>query len=89
MAAQAAVHQLRQRLGQPYCRWEADRLAKRLFMGLDGDIRVADDTILVTFYNAPAALQPHYEGLPKKLRAQGINPHIPWLYDFQLDFRFR
>jgi len=89
LAAQASVHQLRQRLGPPYDRWEADHLAKHLLMGLDGDIRVHDDTIVVTFYNAPAALRPHYEHLPAKLRAEGLNPRLPWLYDFQLDFRFR
>jgi hypothetical protein len=31
----------------------------------------------------------HYEGLPGKLRAQGVNPEIPWLYGYKLDFRFR
>jgi hypothetical protein len=30
-----------------------------------------------------------YEGLPGKLRAQGVNPAIPWLYGYKLDFRFR
>jgi hypothetical protein len=27
--------------------------------------------------------------LPNKLISQGINPKIPWLYDFKLDFRFK
>ena len=34
-------------------------------------------------------LRDHYEHLPEKLRAQNVNPRIPWLYDFKLDFRFR
>jgi hypothetical protein len=91
LMAQAATHQLRQRLGQPYQNWEAGHLAYGLLAGLDGDLRVQDDTIIVTYYNAPNAadLRQHYENLPTKLRQQGINPNIPWLYDFKLDFRFR
>jgi len=89
--AQAAIHQLRQRLGDPYRNWDAAHLAKSLFNGLDGDIRVIDDTIFVTFYNAPNTeqLRHHYEHLPEKLAEQGVDPHIPWLYDFKLDFRFK
>ena len=70
---------------------DAAHLAKSLFGGLDGDIRVTDDTILVTFYNAPKTeqLRHHYEHLPEKLAEEGVNPHIPWLYDFKLDFRFK
>ena len=91
LIAQAAVHQLRQRLGEPYDHWEADHLGKQLFQGLDGDVRAVDDTILVTFYNAPNAerLRHHYEHLPQKLRRDNIDPRVPWLYDFQLDFRFK
>ena len=63
----------------------------RAYRGLDGDVRVIDDTILVTYYNAPNVdrLRQHYENLPEKLRSENIDPHIPWLYNFQLDFRFR
>jgi hypothetical protein len=91
LIAQAVVHQLRQRLGEPYDHWEADHLGKQLFQGLDGDVRAVDDTILVTFYNAPNAerLRQHYEHLPQKLRRDNIDPRVPWLYDFQLDFRFK
>jgi hypothetical protein len=91
LLAQAAVYQLRQRLGQPVADWDALHLARNLFEGLEGDVRVEQDTIVVTFYNAPNAelLRSHYENLPDKLRQQGIDPHIPWLYNFKLDFRFR
>ena len=67
------------------------RPATHLLRGLDGDIRVHDDTIVVTYYNADnvALLRRHYEDLPAKLQEQGINPAIPWLYDFKLDFRFK
>jgi hypothetical protein len=44
LIAQAAIHQLRQRLHPPYNQWEASHLAKDVFKGLDGDIRVNDDT---------------------------------------------
>jgi hypothetical protein len=91
LIAQAAIHQLRTRLGQPVNSWDADHLAKHLFQGLDGDVRVNDDTIIVTYYNAGDAdrLRLHYEGFPEKLTKQHIAPGIPWLYDFKLDFRFR
>jgi hypothetical protein len=91
LIAQAVVDQLRQRLGDPYRQWEASHLGKQLFQGLDGDVRVVEDTILVTFYNAPnvARLRAHYENLPKKLDEEKIDPRLPWLYNFKLDFRFK
>ena len=87
---QAVVHQLRQNLGPPYDTWDAPHLAKDVFCGLEGDVRVQDDTNIVTYYNAPNTdqLRQHYEHLPAKLTAQKINPQIPWLYNFKLDFRF-
>ncbi|MGO8749532.1 MAG: hypothetical protein ACLQNE_26545, partial [Thermoguttaceae bacterium] len=85
-----AIHQFRKRLGDPFATWDARQLASSVFRGLDGDIRVVDNTILVTHYNAPhlELLRAQYEHLPAKLRAEGIEPTIPWLYGFQLDFRF-
>ena len=64
---------------------------KDLFRGLDGDVRVNDDTIVVTYYNAPneSRLRQHYETLPDKLSQENIDPHLPWPYNFKLDFRFR
>ena len=91
LIAQAVLHQFRQRVGAPYQSWDATHLAQSVLGGLEGDVRVEDDTILVTYYNAPNAqvLRQHYEGLPKKLEADGIDPRVPWLYDFKLDFRFK
>jgi hypothetical protein len=91
LLAQAAIHQMRQRLGQPFCHWDATHLARDIFGALEGDVRVKDDTILVTYYNAPhqKRLSQQYENLPDKLRQEGIEPTLPWLYGFQLDFRFR
>jgi hypothetical protein len=91
LIAQAAVHQLRTRIGPPVSLWDANHLAKDLLQGLDGDVRVKNDTIVVTYYNAPNAdvLSAHYAELPDKLVRDGIAPKIPWLYGFHLDFRFR
>ncbi len=91
LLAQTLIHQLRQRLGPPFDQWEAAHLARDLFQGLEGDLRVHQDTILVTYYNAPqaAAWKQHFENLPQRLAHEGVDPRVPWLYDFKLDFRFR
>ncbi len=88
LIAQAAIHQLRQRLGEPYGCWDAEHLAKGLFHRLEGDVRVTHDTIIVTYYNAPGDLRAHYEDLPEKLAQANVEPTVPWLYNYQLDFRF-
>jgi len=91
LIAQTVIHQLRSQLGEPYCTWDADHFARDLFFPLEGDVRVQDNTILVTYYNAPnaAQLREHYENLPQKLARDGICPVVPWLYGYKLDFRFR
>ncbi len=90
LIAQAAIAQLRKRLGPLAAGWDAGHLAKAYFAGLEGDVRVEANRIIVTYYNAPETdkLREHYENLPAKLRADGIDPRIPWLYGFELDFRF-
>ena len=91
LIAQAAIDGLRKRLAPPSANWDAKHMATAYFEGLEGDLRVEGNTILVTYYNAPDAdkLREHYEHLPAKLRGERINPQIPWLYGFDLDFRFR
>lgn len=91
MLAQTVLHQLRQRLGEPFNQWDAVHLAQALFSGLEGDVRVHQDTILVTYYNAPQAQQwqAHFERLPERLQREGVDPSVPWLYDFKRDFRFK
>lgn len=91
LLAQAALHQFRQRLGEPYASWAAQHMASSILRGLDGDIRIHKDTLIVTFYNAPHQdrLRLHYENLPAQLEAEKINPRIPWLFNFKLDFQFR
>jgi hypothetical protein len=91
LIAQAVLHRLRCLLGEPYCGWDAGHLAKSLLAGLEGDVRVSGNTIVVTYYNAPNVerLRDHYEHLPERLSAERIDPRVPWLYGFELDFRFR
>lgn len=90
LLAQAAIYQLRQKLPEYIQSWTAQSLAQKFFAGIDGDLRVHNDTIVVTLYNAPddEILKEHYTNLPKKLEAEGINPKVPWLYDLKVDFRF-
>jgi len=91
LLAQAATYELRKKLPKPYDRWNSTHLADALFTKIDGDIRVKDDTIIVTCYNAPNELnlRSNYQDLPAKLISEGINPQIPWLYNYKLDFRFK
>lgn len=90
LIAQAAIDGFRKRLAAPTANWDAKHMATAYFAGLEGDLRVDGNTILVTYYNAPDAdkLREHYERLPVKLRREKIDPRIPWLYGFELDFRF-
>lgn len=91
LVAQAAMHQFRQKLPKQMQNWTAKSMGEKFFKGIDGDIRVRQDTIIVTCYNAPEVefLKEHYENLPQKLQAENSNPSIPWLYNFKLDFRFK
>jgi len=91
LLAQAAIFMMRQRIGEPVAQWDSEHIAKDFFKGLEGDIRVKHDTIIVTYYNVPnpELMKTHYEKLPEKLTSEGIRPTIPWLYDFKLDFQFK
>ena len=91
LIAQAALERLRCRLGAPYSGWDAGHLAKSLLAGLEGDVRVSGNRIVVTYYHAPNVeqLRRHYENLPERLATEQIDPQIPWLYGYELDFRFR
>jgi hypothetical protein len=91
LIAQAVIDRLRKRLAAPTASWDAEHLAKAYLAGLEGDVRVDGTRITVTYYNATDSdkLREHYEDLPAKLRAESIDPRVPWLYGFELDFRFR
>jgi hypothetical protein len=70
---------------------EESYLAKDLFFRLEGGVRVTDDSIIVTYYNAPNAelIQSHYHNLPQKFAADHIDSRVPWLYNYKLYLRFR
>lgn len=91
LIAQTVCDQFRKRLGSPFASWDARHFGSAFFRGIDGDVRVVDNTILVTLYNAPKPdrLKEHYENLPQILEQENVDPRIPWLYNFKLDFRFR
>ena len=90
MVAQAACFQLRRNLKKKCVKWDAMHLAREVLAYCEGDVKVKGDTILVTFYGcADHIIKNRYENLPAILRKENINPKIPWLYDFKLDFRFK
>lgn len=91
LVAQTVIHQLRKRLGLPLVQWDSVHWAQDFFSGLEGDVRVHQDTVRVTYYNAPKADQwrEHFENLPQRLEKEGVNPRVPWLYNFKIDFRFK
>jgi len=90
MLGQAACYQLRQKLHEKYQKWNAQHLAREVLAYADGDVRVKDDTIVVTFYGPSEHIKKeHYENLPHLLAREGLDPKIPWLYNFKLDFRFK
>ena len=91
LEAQAALYQLRQRLPPLYRAWSAHQIATQLFSVLSGDLHVQRDTLVVTLYDAPfdRAVAEPYEHLPDVLAREGVDPRIPWLFNFKLRFRFR
>ncbi|MFO7830211.1 MAG: transposase [Bacteroidales bacterium] len=90
MIAQAATYQLRMKLKGEYKKWNAQHLSNEILSWSDGNIRVSGDTIIVTFYGNTKHLNMNeYVNLPKILENENINPHIPWLYGYKLDFRFK
>jgi len=90
MLAQAATYELRKNLKTDYKKWDAKHLANELLAWNDGDIRVKEDTIIVTFYGTSDYLKTEeYINLSEKLVHNNINPHIPWLFNYKLDFRFK
>jgi len=91
LIAQAACYQLKKKLPKPYKTWTAEHLANSVFRSIDSDLRVKNDTIIATLYDVPKqlGLAKFYKNLPEKLIKDGVNPKIPWLYDFKLDFKFK
>ena len=91
LIAQAATHQLKNKLPGNYKHWNAEHTAQQVLTNMEGDIRVEGDTIIVTYYrdHEKLNLKQNFENLPQILQSEGVNPKIPWLFDFKLDFRFK
>lgn len=91
LIAQAATHQLKKKLPNQYSQWTAKSLADNVLTNLDGDIRVEKNKIIVTFYgdHKKLNLRNHYSDISNQLKSEGINPKIPWLLDYELEYRFK
>ena len=66
-------------------------LSEKVLTNMEGDIRVKDDTIIITYYkdHEILGLRDKYHNISRQLENEHISPKIPWLYDFKLDFRFK
>lgn len=91
LIAQAATHQLKNKLPLDYRHWTAAHIAQQVLTNMEGDIRVKDDTIIVTYYrdHEDLNLKNNFENMPQRLQSEGVDPRIPWLFDYKLDFRFK
>jgi hypothetical protein len=52
LMGQAALSELRKRLGPTERSWNAEQFASKVLRGLDGDVRLEGDRVVVTYYNA-------------------------------------
>jgi len=91
LLAQAATHQLKSKLPKPYSQWTATSLAEKALTNMEGDIRVKDDKIIVTYYkdHEKLGLKNIYHNVSQQLENNGVSPKIPWLFDYKLEFRFK
>jgi hypothetical protein len=91
LMAQAATHQLKRKLPDDYKSYTAESLAGNILSNMEGDIRVEEDKIIVTYYgnHEKLKLKNNYENIENQLIKEGINPKIPWLFDFKLEYRFK
>lgn len=91
LLAQAAAFRLRSKLPEPHRNWTAAMLSEKVFTNMEGDIRVKDDTIIITYYkdHEVLGLREKYHNISQQLENENISPKIPWLYDFKLKFRFK
>ena len=91
LIAQAATHGLKGQLPGEYESWTADHLASQVLTNMEGDVRVKDDKIIITYYRDHEALnlKSKYGNISERLVSEGVDPRIPWLYDYKLDFQFK
>jgi hypothetical protein len=91
LLGQAATYGLKSKLPPPYRQWSAGSLAEKVLTNMEGDIRVKEDKIIITYYrdHEPLGLKNRYQNISGQLEREGIDPRIPWLFDFKLEFRFK
>lgn len=91
LLAQAAAYRFRQNLPKPYSQWTAASLADKALANMEGDIRVKDDYIIVTYYRDHERLniKDKYTNISTVLENEGVSPKIPWLFNYKLAFRFK
>ena len=91
LLAQAATYQLKSKLPKPYRQWSARILAEKVLTNMEGDIRVTDDKIIITYYkdHEPLGLKNLYRHIDSQLENEGVAPKIPWLFDYKLQFDFK
>ncbi len=91
LLAQAATYQLKSKLPKPYSQWSAPILAEKVLTNMEGDIRIKDDYIIVTYYkdHETLGLKNLYPAIEKQLENEGISPKIPWLFNYKLKFNFK
>jgi len=91
LLAHAATRRLRNNLPENYKKYNAQSLANKVLANMEGDIRVKDDKIIVTYYkdHEPLLLKDKYQNISQTLENEGVSPKIPWLFDFKLEFRFK
>lgn len=82
LLAQAAAFGLRKNLPEPYSKWSAAMLSEKVLTNMEGDVRIKDDKIIVTYYG-------DHEALGIKEKYQNISSKIPWIYNYKLEFRFK
>ncbi|WP_373524263.1 hypothetical protein [Aquiflexum sp.] len=91
LLAQAAAFRLGKNLPEPQSRWTAAMLSEKVFTNMEGDIRVKDDTIIITYYkdHEVLSMRDKYHNISQQLENENISPEIPWIYDYKLEFRFK
>jgi hypothetical protein len=91
LMGQAAVYELRQNLPEEFAKLNAENIANKILTNTEGDIKVVDDYIVITYYgnHEKLLLKEKYENIETKLINQNINPKIPWLFDYKLKFNFK
>lgn len=91
LIAQAAVYRLRNNLPGNYRKWNAQSISEKVLTNMEGDIKVIDDRIVVTYYRDHECLylREKYANISNILENENVCPKIPWLFDYKLEFKFK